>query len=162
MIRRQLTSAALAALVALAGCENYDLDLHDQALHRVQEAPRFLPPQGSVTVSEKRVNYAAVDGATLINPLEGDAQRVEKGKKLYEIFCIACHGPAGDTKNTPVADKFDPRPANLLGDVVMALTEGEIFQRVLDGGGVMPGYRYEVSDEEAWQITSYVLKLQNR
>ena len=67
------------------------------------------------------------------------------------------------TTGVPVADKFDPRPANLKNETALALTEGEIFQRiVVDGMGIMPGYKFEMSDEEAWKVVSYVMQLQGR
>ena len=152
----------LGLLIALAGCENYDLDLHDQVSYKIQEYPRILPPEGSVTITPERVNYEDVDGALLANPYEGKKSQLKLGKALFNTYCIACHGPDGTTKGAPVADKFDPRPTSLTDEVVLSLTEGEIFQRVVVGFGLMPSYKYDVSDREAWAIAEYVLKLQNR
>lgn len=159
---RVLLALILVSAVSLTGCENYDLDLHDQLTYKVQENPRFNPPVGSVSMSPARVDYSSVDGAFLLNPHKMDKTFMAEGQKLYDIYCLPCHGPDGTTNNTPVADKFDPRPANILDDAVMALTEGEIFQRILDGSGVMPAYKRDLSDVEAWQVTAYVLKLQKR
>jgi len=152
----------LALFLALSGCENYDLDLHDQVSYKIQEYPRFRPPENSVTVVGDRIDYENEDGALLINPHRGVKGMLERGKGLYNTYCIPCHGPDGTTNNTPVAEKFDPRPANLMGPAVLELTEGEIFQRVMYGTGVMPGYKTDLSDEEAWEVTAYVLKLQKR
>ena len=148
--------------VVVSGCENYDLDQANQVTFKLQEFPRFLPPEGSVSVAGIRPMYGDVDGALLVSPLAGDATAAAKGQKLYDIYCLPCHGVDGTTSNTPVADKFEMRPADLLNETVMSLTEGEIYQAILDGAGIMPSYRYDLSEAEAWQIVSYVLQMQKR
>ena len=151
----------LVFAIAFAGCENYDLDLYDQDPFKHQEYPRFDAPKGSVPINEARVNYEDVDAQLLVNPhsFEGLA---EKGVNLFNIYCSPCHGLDGTTADTPVADKFDPRPADLTDEAVASLTEGEIFYTIVQGIGLMPPYRFDLSDEEAWQVTAYVLKLQDR
>lgn len=160
MIRKALVS--IIALTVFAGCENYDMQMRDQAAFKHQEYPAITAPDGAVPITGKRVDYSEVDGALIANPHEGEAGLAEKGKRLFGHFCVPCHGADGTTAGSPVADKFDPRPANLQDSAVMELTEGEIFQTVLDGVGAMPGYRYELSDKEAWEVTSFVLSLQDR
>jgi len=160
MIRKALVS--IIALSVFAGCEQYDMQMRDQASFKHQEYPSIGAPVGSVPITGTRVDYSELDGALIINPYGGEDGFAGKGKKLFSSFCVPCHGADGTTADTPVADKFDPRPANLQDDAVVALTEGEIFQTVLGGVGAMPGYRYELSDKEAWEVTSYVLSLQGR
>jgi mono/diheme cytochrome c family protein len=154
---------ALFAAMAV-GCENYDLDLHQQQAHKMQEYPRFQAPEGSVPQGSIRVDYSDFDGADLKSPLANAKMAVENGKKLYDIYCIPCHGADGSTKGAPVADKFDPdsRPVNLLEEDYMELTEGDMFMRIVDGIGAMPSYRRDLSDKEAWEVVAYTLKLQKR
>ena len=161
MAKIGLLLIAVVSFVAV-GCENYDRDLYDQVSYKFQEYPAIAEPEGSVSMNEPREDYSEIDGVLLTNPYEGEKGLADKGKPLYETFCTPCHGMDGSTKNAPVADKFDPRPANLLIESVTALTEGEIFQRIVDGYGIMPSYRYELSDREAWEVTAYVLRLQGR
>lgn len=162
MMWRKGAGFLLLAFLA-ASCENVDLDLHDQITFKHQEYPMIPPPKGSVSMNAKRVDYSTVDAVMVTSPVKRTKETVEDGKKLYDTFCIACHGPDGTTTGAPVADKFDPRPANLKNETALALTEGEIFQRiVVDGMGVMPGYKFEMSDEEAWKVVSYVMQLQGR
>jgi mono/diheme cytochrome c family protein len=116
-----------------------------------------------VSINGKRADYSLVDPVMVESPVKRTKENIEDGKKLYDIFCIPCHGADGTTTGVPVADKFDPRPANLKNETALALTEGEIFQRiVVDGMGIMPGYKFEMSDEEAWKVVAYVMQLQGR
>ena len=160
MIRKALVS--IIVLTVFAGCENYDMQMRDQASFKHQEYPSIGAPEGSIPITGKLMDYSELDGALMTTPYEGESGFPEKGKKLFGSFCIPCHGMDGTTAGAPVADKFDPRPANLQDDAVVALTEGEIFQTILGGIGAMPSYRYELSDKEAWEVTSYVLSLQGR
>ena len=58
--------------------------------------------------------------------------------------------------------KMHQWPVNLLEEDYVELTEGELFQRIIDGIGSMPSYRRDLSDREAWEIAKYTLKLQKR
>jgi mono/diheme cytochrome c family protein len=154
---------SLILFASLAACENYDLDLHDQITFKTQESPRYRRPVRSVTVQPARTDYSKVDGVTLKNPFAKNEQTIARGQKLFNIYCIACHAADGSTKGAPVADKLDPRPADLRNEAVSSLTEGEIFHRIVQGFGIMPSYKRDLSDEEAWYVTEYVtVKLQNR
>lgn len=154
---------ALLLAAALIACENVDKDLHFQATFKHQKAPSIPAPKGSKPVNERRVDYSSVDPVTLTNPVPMNQQAGEEGRKLYDIFCIACHGQDGSTNATPVADKYEPRPANLKNEAALSLTEGDIFVKIVNEQmGVMPSYRYELSDSEAWMVVAHVLKLQGR
>ena len=145
-----------------SACENVDSDMHDQISFKTQEEPRLLPPVGSVRMQPARTDYSEVDGVTLQNPHPVAEHSLAQGKRLYDIYCLPCHGIDGTTNGTPIANKMDPRPADLTSEAVTSLTEGEIFQRVVEGFGIMPAYKRDLSDEEAWSVTEHVMKLQNR
>lgn len=149
----------MAIVFAAAGCENVDRDMHDQPSYRVQEAPRRTIPEGAVPVSGLPADYSGVDGATLAAPFPLDGKAAAKGEKLYGTYCAVCHGEDG-TSRTQVADKMDARPFSLVEESAMALTDGEIFVKILESDTLMPNYRNELSDGEAWEITAFVRKLQ--
>lgn len=148
----------MAVFALLPACENYDLDMHDQVTFRTQEFPRFRRPVNSVPLHMGRVDYSNVDGVTLQSPYPMGEKEIATGKKLFEIYCTPCHGSDGTTTGMPVADKMDPRPADITGEAVISLTEGEIFQRIVEGFGIMPAYKRDMTDEEAWGVTAYIMK----
>ena len=121
----------------------------------------FTYPQGTVTV----------DGVT--NP--GDRSKVElittnqlgpneldlaKGKELFATFCAVCHGQHGDGDGPVIKKGF--YPVNLKAQGVKDRTDGYIFAYIRYGGKVMmPSYRENVSEKQAWQIVNYVRHLQS-
>lgn len=149
--------ALLVAILFVFGCENIDGDLHDQVSFRVQESPRRLNPVGSIPVYNYKTDYSNYEPVTLEPPFDLDTEVASRGKKLYSIYCLVCHGENGNA-NTKVAAKLDFTPFELteLSDV----TDGEIFWKILASDGVMARYRNELTDKEAWEITAHVRKFQ--
>jgi mono/diheme cytochrome c family protein len=162
-MRMKTALPAFLLAAALVACENVDKDMHQQVTFRHQKAPFIPAPKGSKPVNAPRVDYSSVDPVTLTSPVATNQQTGEEGRKLYDIFCIACHGQDGSTNATPVADKYEPRPANLKNEAALSLTEGDIFVKIVNEQmGIMPSYRYELSDAEAWMVVAHVIKLQGR
>ncbi len=147
----------IVAMLFVFGCENVDGDLHDQVSFRVQESPRRLNPEGSIPVFNHKIDYSNYEAVTLKAPFELDAKVASRGKKLFTIYCLVCHGKTGKA-DTIVAGKLDSTPFELteLSDV----TDGEIFWKILASDGIMTRYRNELTDKEAWEITAYVRKFQ--
>lgn len=151
----------LFLLTAFSACENVDLQLYDQISFKVQEYPRNSLPEGSVPIFGKNKNYEDVEGSTLEMPFVLTGENAAKGEKLFGIFCGVCHGEKG-RGDAPAAEKMDLEPYDLTEDNIKELTDGEIFVKILASDGVMPKYRNELTDMEAWEITAYVRRLQNR
>ncbi len=147
----------LIAILFVFGCENIDGDLHDQVSFRVQESPRRLNPVGSIPVYHRKIDYSNIDAVTLAPPFQLGSEVAGRGKKLYSIYCLVCHGTTGEA-DTKVADKLDVTPFDLTE--LTDSTDGEIFWKILASDSIMPRYRNELTDKEAWEITAYVRKLQ--
>ncbi len=150
-----------AALFALAACENVDRQMHDQISFKTQEFPRKGNPPGSVAMFGQKADYADVEPTTLEPPFPLNEETAKKGKKLFGIYCGVCHGPDGKAE-TPVAKIMDLPPPNLTIDNALELTDGEIFWTIVASDTIMPKYRNELSDKEAWEITAYTRYLQNK
>ncbi|MDH5543323.1 MAG: cytochrome c [Nitrospinota bacterium] len=151
--------ALIFALVFIAGCENYDRNLWDQVSIKPQEGPKKFAPVRSIPAKGRRISYLGVDGVTIEAPFALDAKAAEKGKPLYAIYCETCHGPTGKA-DTPVAQKMETMPFDLTEEGTASLTDGELFVKILASESIMPRYRNELSDEEAWHVTAYLRKLQ--
>jgi mono/diheme cytochrome c family protein len=96
--------------------------------------------------------------ATLKSPLDSTSVDMEKGKALYEIYCAICHGNAGDGKGKLVTQgkylgvpNYKDRP----------ITEGSIFHVQQYGINSMGSYANQMSKDERWLVTAYVLKLKS-
>ena len=96
--------------------------------------------------------------ANLKSPLDSLSRNPEKGKELFEIYCATCHGNAGNGKGKLVErEKFLGVPS--YKDRV--ITEGSIFHVITYGLNSMGSHANQLSAQERWLVTDYVLKLKS-
>ncbi len=96
--------------------------------------------------------------ANLKSPLDSLSRNPEKGKELFEIYCASCHGNAGNGKGKLVErEKFLGVPS--YKDRV--ITEGSIFHVITYGLNSMGSHANQLSAQERWLVTDYVLKLKS-
>ncbi|WP_201288811.1 c-type cytochrome [Polaribacter septentrionalilitoris] len=94
--------------------------------------------------------------ATLKNPLEVSEQNLENGKKMYDIYCISCHGKKGAGNGYLVeAEKFLGIPNYKDRD----LTEGSIYHVLMHGKNLMGSHSSQLTYKERWQVVQYVQQL---
>jgi len=102
-------------------------------------------------------------GLQLVNPIPVSAEAIAKGKEQYAIFCIDCHGDKGDGKGYLFTSKrFPAQPTSLIGDLVKAKPDGEIFHVITLGSlsGLMGAHGSQITPENRWNIVHYVRELQ--
>jgi mono/diheme cytochrome c family protein len=96
--------------------------------------------------------------ANLKSPLDSLSRDADKGKELFEIYCISCHGASGNGKGKLVErEKFLGVPS--YKDRV--ITEGSIFHVITYGLNSMGSHANQLSAHERWLVTDYVLKLKS-
>jgi len=95
-------------------------------------------------------------------PVPVTAQVLTRGRERYNINCAPCHGDQGDGKGittkfgmTVIADLHDATTRKLPQQ-----TDGEIFNTVSHGKGLMQGYAANISISDRWAIVAYVRALQ--
>jgi mono/diheme cytochrome c family protein len=100
----------------------------------------------------------ALAKASLKSPLDSLSLSEEKGKELYTIYCGICHGEKGDGKgNLVVKEKFLGVPNYKDREI----TEGSVFHVITYGLNSMGSHANQLSQQERWQVTDYVLKLKS-
>jgi mono/diheme cytochrome c family protein len=117
------------------------------------------PPEGAVPMSAIFYPKTAEDAGTqLVMPelIAKDPQGVEKGKQLFNTFCIPCHGP--DAKGGHLHPAI--APPDLTQETYRTRGDGFFFYRITFGTSVMPGYGHAISAHERWQIVRYLRTLQ--
>lgn len=121
-----------------------------------------LPPKGSVPTNYEPYPYATDDGETagkmLKNPLRPTKALLERGQKLFEIYCVVCHGVKGDGSGF-IVPKF-PQPPPLFSEKMMDWSDGRIFHVMTRGQNLMPSYASQITADERWAIVQYVRVLQ--
>lgn len=100
------------------------------------------------------------DYANKTNPFEGQADAATAGQQVFATNCTSCHGDtaAGDG---PAGAALDPKPANLQNTAKE--TDPAYQHWVISEGGTaaglnasMPAFKGVLSDDEVWQIVSYL------
>lgn len=124
-----------------------------------------LPVVGTVargaTYQETPLNTGKkADGAFVeANPMNITAELLKRGQDRYSIYCQPCHSAAGDGKG--ITTKFGmANVANFHDERLIKLTDGEIFQTVSVGKGLMGGYGDKLRVEDRWAVIAYVRALQ--
>ena len=91
--------------------------------------------------------------ANLTSPLVQDETSLEKGKKMYTIYCVSCHGKKGDGNGyLSQAEKFIGIPSYKDRDI----TEGSIYHVLIHGKNLMGSHSCQLTYKERWQIIQYV------
>lgn len=102
-------------------------------------------------------------GLELVNPVPVNAETVAKGKELFTIFCINCHGPLGDGQGYLYTSKrFPAQPTSLISDLVKNKPDGELYHVITVGSlsGLMGAHGAQISPENRWKIINYVRELE--
>ena len=171
----------LVALVALSGCEahgeqpgfvvlpgmHYSVPYDAYSTNPVIGPTLREPPEGTVPLGANAFTYgpskkeADLAGRELTNPLVGTNSakaELQRGKGVYDIFCLVCHGAAGEGDG-PIIGRF-PNPPNLLTDKSRKMPDGKLYHIIYHGQGLMPPYAAQVQDIDRWRVILYLRWLQ--
>ena len=90
--------------------------------------------------------------ASLVNPFEGNAQRIAEGSKLFIAYnCMDCHGAEGSGAMGPSLQDSRWHFGGTPGDVFQSIYEGRP-----DG---MPAWGGRIGDDQIWRLVAYVQSL---
>jgi mono/diheme cytochrome c family protein len=136
-----------------------------------------LPPAGTVARStpvetangavypfeDSPVNTGKISGTTNFvetNPLVVDAALLARGREQFNIYCTPCHGALGDGNGITKKIGAMPAVANLHDKRIVEMTDGEIFNTITHGKGLMGAYGPLVVAPDRWAIVAYTRALQ--
>lgn len=176
---RSCTALAVAAVLALTGCERVMRDMYEQPRKGPGDAsPLFAdgkasrpPPPGSIaraigdlaaTSSGRRGDDvpAAMDASLRADTLPPVTPALlQRGKERYEIYCSPCHGLVGDG-NGQVALRGFPHPPSYHEARLREAPDRHFFDVITTGHGVMHSYAGRVALPDRWAITAYIRALQ--
>jgi cytochrome c oxidase cbb3-type subunit 2 len=96
----------------------------------------------------------------LPNPYPADASALERGRKVYQDFCIGCHGAVGDGRGI-AAQWLDPPPLDFTTLKAWAKDHklgGILYYQIMNGitGTAMPFFKTELESEKIWDVSNYV------
>jgi mono/diheme cytochrome c family protein len=174
-----LVLAALSTVGCARGCASSRPPIHlnpnmdDTPRYEAQEASAFFhdgkvmrPPVPGTVARGRLVEEPAVvtgkdeSGAFLATmPVEGTEAQLERGGARFEIYCQPCHDRRGDGRGILFHRAGVPTPS-FHDERIRALGDGELFDVITNGKGLMPAYGYPIPPEDRWAIVSWVRHLQ--
>ena len=164
-IRNLLCALTCLALPGAGLTLPWDKDMQDQ--------PSIKPQEGLVTLNAGSVPVGGRDGypptkdiielvrarldagRTLTNPIPKSPESLARGREMYDLHCVVCHGEQG-RGNGPVGQKFVPPPMELNFDYVQLQPDGQIFYTISHGSLAMPYYRQALPVEDRWHLVNFI------
>jgi hypothetical protein len=108
------------------------------------------------------VNTGRLTGTTNfveLNPLTVNLELLERGRERFTIHCSPCHGASGDGNG--ITKKYGMAVvANLHDKRIVRMPDGEIFNTLSYGKGLMQGYAGQIDLSDRWAVVAYVRALQ--
>ncbi len=94
-------------------------------------------------------------GENLHSPFPSTEETVTKGKELFGMFCVHCHGKTGQGDGTLVErGKFPPLPVKF--NESLDLPEGKMFHTITFGKGLMGSHASQLTQTERWYLIHYI------
>ncbi|RMH52851.1 MAG: cytochrome c [Zetaproteobacteria bacterium] len=156
-MKKTLLLITIMALPTAVLAWPWSRDLMNQPSIKPQEPPIHTYPKDSVPVGGLWTKVADRDAAENIkNPIPPTKESIAKGRALFRIYCMPCHGYSGKGDG-PVGKIFETQPADLTSDYVKDdLTDGWIWGTITFGSYIMPRYGYDMSPTERWHVVNYI------
>lgn len=128
--------------------------------------PSYKPMENPLPVAARSI---PVDGAAFVpgmgapvNPIVADDVSIARGQQLYNINCAQCHGLEG-LGNGIIGGALNNKPANLLSERVIGLSDGAIFLTISNGVPQrMPALNENLNIRDRWDVVNYVRVLQQQ
>ncbi len=122
-----------------------------------------LPPEGSVPVGFKPYTDDAISAKNLKNPISTkmDPEVLKVGQKYFEINCAICHGIKGKGDGI-MAEKMPLKPPTLHSEKIKNWADGEIYNVITKGQGIMGPYANHIPQDKRWQVVNYIRDLQSK
>jgi hypothetical protein len=181
--RRMLGAIVLTSFMPLTGCVrgctssrppiHLNPSMDDQPKVRPQAASTFFydgasmrePVPGTVPIGGLKEDVAFFTGkgadgqfvATI--PHSVDEALLERGRHRYVIYCQPCHDARGDGKGI-LFQRGNVPTATFHQDKILKYPDGQIFDVITNGFGLMAGYRWPIPPADRWAIVAHVRALQ--
>ena len=174
---------ALMSIVGLAGCArgctssrppiHPNPSMDNQPKVRAQSASTFFydgasmrpPVPGTVAIGGLREDatfYTGkdADGQFVAKiPVPVDDALVQRGRQRAAIYCQPCHDARGDGKGI-LFQRGNVPTASFHQEKIVNYPDGQIFDVITNGFGLMNGYKWPIPPADRWAIVAYVRELQ--
>lgn len=169
------SAALIVGIFMVSGCGyvkhsepyyTYAPDMHySPGLKAQEEGAMRPPPAGAIPRGFRPYSISSMDQAKgNANPLPKSRPALQKGRQLYDVYCIVCHGQYGEGDGLVAAKPgwprpLFPRPPSLQSDKIRDFKDGQLFHIITMGQNLMPSYAEKLNEEERWSIVHYIRAL---
>lgn len=94
---------------------------------------------------------------TVPNPYPTTPAGLARGHKIYQDFCLGCHGPVGDGMG-PAQPHLYPPPLNFTILKNRGVSGGILYYQIMNGitGTAMPYFKKDLESEKIWEVGNFV------
>lgn len=92
------------------------------------------------------------------NPIPADDLSIAKGEKIYERYCLSCHGVEGKGDGN-MSVYFAKKAADLSRSELDKKDDVYIYTKITAGNYPMPGFEQHLSEEDLWHAVNYLRTL---
>ena len=180
-----LGALMLTSVVAVSGCArgctssrppiHLNPSMDDQPKVLPQTASTFFydgasmrqPVPGTVPIGglkEDAVFFTGMgaDGKPVATiPVTVDDAVLERGRQRYVIYCQPCHDARGDGKGI-LFQRASVPTASFHQEKILKYPDGQIFDIMTNGMGLMPAYRWPIPPADRWAIIGYIRELERK
>jgi mono/diheme cytochrome c family protein len=174
---------AVAVTVGLTGCArgctssrppiHPNPSMDDQPKVLAQTASTFFydgqsmrqPVPGTIPIGGLKEDVAFFTGKdaagqfVATSPVSVSDAVTERGRQRYTIYCQPCHDAKGDGKGI-LFQRGNVPTASFHQDKILKYPDGQIFDVITNGFGLMSGYRWPIPPADRWAIIAYVRQLE--
>jgi mono/diheme cytochrome c family protein len=182
---RGLAAVALTLTVGLTGCArgctssrppiHPNPSMDDQPKVLAQTASTFFydgqsmrqPVPGTIPIGGLKEDVAFFTGKdaagqfVATNPVTASDAIAERGRQRYTIYCQPCHDSKGEGKGI-LFQRGNVPTASFHQDKILKYPDGQIFDVITNGFGLMSGYGWPIPPADRWAIVAYVRELERK
>ena len=93
----------------------------------------------------------------LENPIEMNEASARQGRRIFQRFCVSCHGIDGNGQTDMAANLRVPLPDFTSGEWKYGGTDGEIFSLIRNGTpNGMDAYGERITEQRTWHLVNYI------
>jgi len=165
LARKRLLFAGVFVVIILIALELWAYDvIKIDFISFMEIQPSFDVQENPLPVPERSI---PIDGPAYIpnmgapeNPVPADDVSIQRGKTLFTINCVMCHGESGEG-NGQLAALIANKPANLTSIITQSKTDGALFMTITNGvEGRMPPMIENTTVRDRWDLVNYIRTLE--
>ena len=184
-LARVLRVVATASLVGVTGCArgctssrppiHINPSMYDQPKVLPQTANDFFyngasmrdPVPGTIALDGLKEDTPfftgkGPDGQYVASiPVPVNDALLARGHDRYHIYCEPCHDARGDGKGI-LFQRGNVPTASFHQEKILKYPDGQIFDVMTNGQGLMPSYRWPIPAADRWAIIAYVRDLERK